>query len=144
MSKTFFIADVHLSIHNTQKKRLVLSFIDTVIREKGDLYILGDFFEFWANNSKIVKNNLVILNKFQELTLSGQKAGFLFGNPDCIPFEPGKLSIGCDRLPEDRSGFQVGTWGQGRKIVGRHGGAHRVQYTAIHAHDKRFVRTSAT
>ena len=53
MSKTFFIADVHLRVEDQERQQTLLAFFDMVRQAKGDLYILGDLFDFWANNKKL-------------------------------------------------------------------------------------------
>ncbi len=82
--KTFFTADIHLSSHNCLKKGLFKSFIDMVIEQKGNLFILGDLFDFWANNSIVIKNNMSVLKKMQEISLNGFQTGFVFGNRDYL------------------------------------------------------------
>ncbi len=84
MSKTFFVADLHLTIDNQVRTDLALSFIDKVINASADLYILGDFFDFWANNSILLKKHLRVLQKLQELVSHGQKVCLLFGNRDFL------------------------------------------------------------
>jgi UDP-2,3-diacylglucosamine hydrolase len=101
MSKTFFIADVHLSIDNPIRTRLTLSFLDMVIRKEGDLYILGDLFDFWANNRQVIQSNLKVLNQLQRLTLQGRKVGYLFGNRDFLISPKVLSSFGIDFLGEE-------------------------------------------
>jgi len=101
MAKIFFIADLHLSINNTERNSLTISFLDMVIREKGDLYILGDFFDFWANNRKILQYNLRVLNKLKELTSHGLKTGFIFGNRDFLISQKALSPFGIDFLGEE-------------------------------------------
>ena len=101
MTKTFFIADLHLSIDNPVRNSHAISFLDMVIREKGDLYILGDFFDFWANNRKILQNNLGILNKLKELSSYGLKTGFVFGNRDFLISRKTLSPFGIDFLGEE-------------------------------------------
>lgn len=82
--KTFFTADIHLSIGNRRKTGMFESFIDMVIEQRGHLFILGDMFDFWANNSIVVNNNLSVLKKISQISLKGLKAGFVFGNRDYL------------------------------------------------------------
>ncbi len=82
--KAFFIADTHLSSTPTARTSLVLSFVDMVVREKGDLYILGDLFDFWANNRRLTRNYQSIFKALQRLGESGAQAHFLIGNRDFL------------------------------------------------------------
>jgi UDP-2,3-diacylglucosamine hydrolase len=101
MAKTFFIADLHLSIDNPQRTGLALSFLDRVIREKADLYIVGDLFDFWANNHQIKRSFSAVLNKLSELTSLGLKAGFLFGNRDFLINQKTLEPFGVNFLAEE-------------------------------------------
>lgn len=84
MKPLFFIADVHLSRENTPRHNLVISFLDMVLRQAGDLYILGDLFEFWANNRSLISSYLQLLNKLKALTSAGLRVAFIYGNRDFL------------------------------------------------------------
>ncbi len=101
MRKTYFIADVHLHPENFDKEKTAIAFLNMVIREKGDLYILGDLFDFWANNKILKKKHARILNKLKELTSQGLKAGFLIGNRDFLLSQKAWRPFGVDFLGEE-------------------------------------------
>ena len=101
MKKTFFIADVHIGMDDPEKRKLVSSFFDMVKMESGDLYILGDFFDFWANNKKIQQRNSHLLLKLKELTSSGSRIGMLVGNRDFLLNESTLAPFGIDYLGEE-------------------------------------------
>ena len=84
MKKTFFIADVHLDSTFPDREQLILSFLKMVGSENGDLYILGDLFDFWANNKAVLGANRNVLTMMRELTEGGSKIYMLIGNRDLL------------------------------------------------------------
>ena len=91
--KTYFIADVHLSMGPDPKKKLILSFLDRLIEQRADLYILGDFFDFWANNKDVFRFHSEVLSKLSTLTSGGSKVVFLIGNRDFLLSEKKAAAI---------------------------------------------------
>jgi UDP-2,3-diacylglucosamine hydrolase len=116
MEKTFFIADVHIGMDDRKKRELVLSFFDMVKSEKGALYILGDFFDFWANNRKIRNKNAHILLKLKELTSRGHRVGMLVGNRDFLLNKSTLAPFGIDYLGEEAE-VRLG----GKRVLLAHG-----------------------
>jgi UDP-2,3-diacylglucosamine hydrolase len=100
MGKTYFIADAHLGSEYPERTALILSFLDMIEYENGDLYILGDFFDFWANNKTIVNNNREILEKMQSITQHGFKIAMLVGNRDLLLNQRALASFGIIFLGE--------------------------------------------
>jgi UDP-2,3-diacylglucosamine hydrolase len=84
LNKNFFVADIHLNPREPKKKELFINFLDFVKSKKGDLYILGDCFDYWANNSRVISENQIILEKFLELTKEKISIKMLFGNRDFL------------------------------------------------------------
>jgi UDP-2,3-diacylglucosamine hydrolase len=99
--KTFFIADIHLSSDNDERKRLLTAFLDVVLSERGDLFILGDLFDFWANNRRLVKSHRDVFLKLQRLTAGHTRVGLLFGNRDFLISRNVLTSFGIDFLGEE-------------------------------------------
>ncbi len=100
-NKTYFIADVHLSMEPDSKRRLIKSFVDMLIRQKADLYILGDFFDFWANNKEVLSLHNDVLSKLNSLTSQGSKVRFLMGNRDFLLSEKTLRKFGIDHIGEE-------------------------------------------
>jgi UDP-2,3-diacylglucosamine hydrolase len=84
MPDTFFVADVHLGLDNTLRQQTFVDFLAHVRSCSGDLYILGDFFDFWANNRAMRLAMLPVLEGLQGLCASGSTVGFVFGNRDFL------------------------------------------------------------
>ena len=84
MPDTFFVADVHLGLDNIQRQQTFVDFLTHVRSCSGDLYILGDFFDFWANNRPMRLAMQPVLEGLQHLTASGATVGFVYGNRDFL------------------------------------------------------------
>jgi len=84
MTDTFFVADTHIGFDNTKRQQAFADFIAYVQSCSGDLYILGDFFDFWANNRAMLRAMLPVLEKLQTLSSSGSTIGFIYGNRDFL------------------------------------------------------------
>jgi UDP-2,3-diacylglucosamine hydrolase len=83
-TRVYFIADVHLEREDSLKRDLLLSFIRMVEQSGGDLFILGDLFDYWANNRGVMEDNRVIFDALARLTRNGSTVGFLIGNRDLL------------------------------------------------------------
>ena len=82
--ESYFVADIHLERKETDKRDLFLSFVKMVKDKRGDLYILGDLFDYWANNRRVMKDNGVVLDALTDLASQGSNVSFLIGNRDLL------------------------------------------------------------
>ncbi len=81
----FFIADQHLDSEASPKlTEMFFSFLDYVGQSRGELFILGDFFDYWANNRLVYEKNRHILQALQELVQQGCPVNMLSGNRDFL------------------------------------------------------------
>jgi UDP-2,3-diacylglucosamine hydrolase len=101
-SESYVVADVHLERDDADKRSLFLSFLDMVKQRKGNLYILGDLFDYWANNRRVMKDNKTVLDALGELSRQGSQVGFLVGNRDFLLGEKVLSRYGIDALGESR------------------------------------------
>jgi len=101
-STIYFIADVHLVKEDLQKRDLFLTFLEMVKDSGGDLFILGDLFDYWANNRKVMKDNQVVFNALYELINNGSKVSFLIGNRDLLLGKKVLSRYGIDYLGESK------------------------------------------
>ena len=99
--KTYFISDVHLSMEPGPKRKLIKSFVDMLITQKADLYVLGDFFDFWANNKELFDLHTDVLFKLKNLALQGATIGFLIGNRDFLRSEKILKEFGVNYIGEE-------------------------------------------
>lgn len=84
MKKTYFIADVHLNSAFSDHEKLFLSFLTMIGAEQGDLYVLGDLFDFWANNKAVIAANRRVLDRMKQLTDHDSRIYLLIGNRDLL------------------------------------------------------------
>jgi len=101
-SESYFVADVHLERNDADKRSLFLSFLEMVKQRKGNLYILGDLFDYWANNRRVLKDNKTVFDALGDLSRRGSKVGFLIGNRDLLLGEKVLSRYGIDALGENR------------------------------------------
>jgi UDP-2,3-diacylglucosamine hydrolase len=98
----YFVADVHLERNDPDKRNLFLSFLEMVKERKGNLYILGDLFDYWANNRRVMKDNKTVLDVLGELSRQGSQVSFLIGNRDLLLGEKVLTRYGIHALGENR------------------------------------------
>jgi len=84
MPDTFFVADVHLGLDSSRRQKTFIAFLAHVRSCGGNLYLLGDFFDFWANNRAMYRRMLPVLEGLRELSASGATVGFIYGNRDFL------------------------------------------------------------
>ena len=82
MTGTYFVADVHLNMNNTNQKKLFSAFLDHV--SSGSLYIIGDLFDFWANNKTVYAAHSWVFDKLRAVISRGCTVGLLIGNRDFL------------------------------------------------------------
>ncbi len=84
MPDTFFAADVHLGLDSSRRQQTFVDFLAHVSSRGGNLYLLGDFFDFWANNRAVLRSMLPVLERLRELSAAGAAVGFIYGNRDFL------------------------------------------------------------
>jgi UDP-2,3-diacylglucosamine hydrolase len=99
-SEIYFVADIHLERNENTKRDLFLSFVKMVKDRGGDLYILGDLFDYWANNRRIMKDNSAVLEALADLASQSSKVAFLIGNRDLLLGEKVLSHYGIDYMDE--------------------------------------------
>jgi UDP-2,3-diacylglucosamine hydrolase len=101
MLQTFFIADVHLDREYPERKNMLLSFLNMLLIAGGDLYILGDFFDFWANNRTVFNDNHEVLSLLQKIAARGSKIYMIIGNRDLLLQQNALTPFGITFLGEE-------------------------------------------
>ncbi len=114
--ESYFVADTHLERDEIRKKKLFFSFLEMVGKGGGDLYILGDLFDYWANNRQVMSDCREVLDALHRLSRAGSKAFFLIGNRDLLLGEKVLSRCGVTFLGE-RARLAL----QGRRILLTHG-----------------------
>ena len=98
--ESYFIADIHLERGDLAKRSLFFSFVKMVREKSGDLYILGDLFDYWANNRRVMKDNRDVLAALADLVHQGSKVTFLIGNRDFLLGKKVLSRYGIDYMDE--------------------------------------------
>lgn len=99
--KTYFVSDVHLGApalsNNLEREKLFVNWLDAVKTDAGEIYLLGDIFDFWYEYKKVAPRGFVrTLGKIAEITDSGVPVHFFTGNHDLwvydyLPSETGVI-----------------------------------------------------
>ncbi len=98
--KAVFIADAHLDGSKSDGYRHLLSFLDSIKGNVDELFILGDFFDFWvASNNSVYRAFSDIVEKLLEMRRGGMNVSFFEGNHDYFMsdyFEPRGIRVFSD------------------------------------------------
>ena len=85
--KIFFIADLHLDVSEEQRIEMFGHFLNFVLQQQAELYILGDLFNFWAGDAQAhLALFPLLLAKLKAFSETGNLY-FLNGNRDFL-FSP--------------------------------------------------------
>lgn len=80
-----FVSDLHLSPRRPDTADLFVEFLTGPAREAGELYILGDLFDYWLGDDSLEEPfNRRIRDALAELTRSGICGFFMPGNRDFL------------------------------------------------------------
>ncbi|MBR9979018.1 MAG: UDP-2,3-diacylglucosamine diphosphatase [Bacteroidetes bacterium] len=83
----YFLSDVHLGVATGDEERLklqrLLVLLDEIRRERGDLYIVGDLFDFWYEYRSVVPRGYHRLYQaLEDVRGAGGSVVYLSGNHD--------------------------------------------------------------
>lgn len=100
MSRTLFIADLHLSELKHPATQTFFHWLNTTARGSEAVYILGDLFEVWLGDD--VPSNLTteVINHLRALHDSGTPLFYIHGNRDFLIGETFANAAGITLLPE--------------------------------------------
>lgn len=85
--KIFFAADFHLGLNagggTSEREKRVVEWLDMIAPQAGEIYLLGDVFDFWWEYKKVVPKGFTrFLGKISEITDSGIPVHLFTGNHD--------------------------------------------------------------
>jgi len=81
--KAIFLSDAHLKYQESRGYRNLLDFFDSMMGGVSDLFIVGDFFDFWfCRNDSIYLEFQVMIDKLLELKNRGTNIYLFEGNHD--------------------------------------------------------------
>jgi len=113
--KSIFLADTHLRNPQDKAYRDLLIFFQKLPEDLDNLFILGDFFDFWHDFQGVVFSAYIpILTALEELSSKGIKISFFAGNHE-ISLGSYLENIGCCYAKETITKLD------GRKIYLAHG-----------------------
>ena len=112
MAKVFFVSDAHISGTDDVAYKRFLSFIEFVKRESAtDLFILGDLFEFLhGNGGYVIKKYSALFNELKDLSSTGTKIYYLYGNHDFnfdLPFDFIRCADSFDSIRIDNVNYMI-------------------------------------
>jgi UDP-2,3-diacylglucosamine hydrolase len=85
VTTTLFISDLHLCASRPKINRLFFDFLEHTAREATQLYILGDFFEYWAGDDDLDDPfNRSVVDALAALTTSSVAVYLMHGNRDFL------------------------------------------------------------
>lgn len=109
-TRIYFFSDVHLGLDTPErersKERMLLRFLDTIMRDAEQVFIAGDLFDFWFEYRSVIPSGHVrVLGKLAELTDAGVRITFLAGNHDfwLKSFFPKQLGVEVSLEPIERN-----------------------------------------
>ncbi len=84
---TFFVSDLHFGLQSKEKEneleRKFVSFLEYTLENAGELYILGDLFDYWFEYRRVIqKGYFRTFTALQNLTEAGIKVHYFVGNHD--------------------------------------------------------------
>ncbi len=102
----YFVSDVHLhsvlSEREKQKRFYLLEFLQQVKKERAELFIVGDLFDFWYEYRHVIPRHFFrVLRRLQEITDDGTSVHLIGGNHDywLEDFFPAELGVEVHRQP---------------------------------------------
>lgn len=120
-STSFFISDVHLTLDRGEweqsRRQRLFRFFEQVREEKAQLFIIGDFFDFWFEYKHVVaKDYLDVLFELHQLHKDGIEIHFVLGNHDWWTRDLLSADLGLQVYPDDTV-IQI----DGRQVYLTHG-----------------------
>jgi len=85
--KVYFFSDAHLGLgsveEDRQKELRIIRFLDSIQRDAGQIFIVGDLFDYWFEYKSVVpKKYFRLFTKIAELTERHIRVFFIVGNHD--------------------------------------------------------------
>lgn len=96
---SLFISDLHLCSTRPTINNLFLGFLQTIAPKAEALYILGDFFEYWAGDDDLAQHSTIIA-ALRHLAAQGTDIYFMHGNRDFLIGEAFAAAAGLQLLPD--------------------------------------------
>ena len=85
--KIYFLSDFHLGVPDAasslQREKRIIQFLDSILHDAEQIFIVGDIFDFWFEYRKVVPKGYVrLMGKLASITDAGIPIHFFVGNHD--------------------------------------------------------------
>jgi len=108
--KIYFASDFHLGVpdyaSSLVREKRVVAWLDWVSKDAGEIFLVGDVFDFWFEYKTVVPRGFVrLLGKIAEITDKGIPVHYFIGNHDMWVFDylPKETGIQLHREPVQRT-----------------------------------------
>ncbi len=98
--KQLFISDLHLQALDTPVTQHFFHFLDLYATQTDQLYILGDFFEYWIGDDFTSELTEAVSQRLKAVKESGTELFFMAGNRDFLLGEDYAKQCGMQLLPD--------------------------------------------
>lgn len=90
--KIYFLSDFHLGVpdekSSKERELKIVNWLDSILNDVEELYILGDVFDFWFEYKEVVpRGHVRILGKLAEIADAGIPIHYFTGNHDMWTFD---------------------------------------------------------
>jgi len=97
--KIYFVSDSHLGVpsqgQSLEREKHLVSWLDKVSADAAEIFLLGDFFDFWFEYKTVVPKGFVrLLGKLASLADSGLPIYYFTGNHDLWAFDYFEKELG--------------------------------------------------
>lgn len=87
MVKAYFLSDAHLGMDESkqekEKQKILLNFLNEIMKDATHIYIVGDLFDFWYEYKQVVpKKHFQLLFLLKKITEKGIELHYFAGNHD--------------------------------------------------------------
>ncbi len=99
--KIYFASDLHLGLPNQEqslpREKLFNTWLDSIMNDCAELYLLGDIFDFWFEYRRVVPRGYTrFLGRIAQLTDAGVPVHFFTGNHDVWMFDYFSKELGVE------------------------------------------------
>jgi UDP-2,3-diacylglucosamine hydrolase len=99
--KIYFASDFHLGVpdyaSSLEREKRIIRWMETIVGDCDELYLLGDVFDFWFEYKTVVpRGHVRLLGKLAEMCDKGIKIHYFTGNHDMWTFDYLQKEIGVE------------------------------------------------
>lgn len=100
MARLLFISDLHLAPERPDIIQLFVNFLDHQATSAKQLYILGDFVEYWLGDDDTATGLKPVFDKMKQVSEQGLEIFLMHGNRDFLMGEELARRCGCTLIPD--------------------------------------------